>query len=159
MVPASHTSSAMNEAGEVEAAGVPPGYIIAFENRQKVYVSGDTGLTSDMKLVVADFFKPDISILPACGLFVMEPDQAVYTANVVGSRYVIPSHDFPKEMSDATDREASREFVAQFPVLESCKKVERFADIMRTNYPHIETIYLSIGGRWSLDETCGSEFR
>ena len=146
MVSASHTSSEMDEEGKVQVVGVAVGYVMEFENRLKIYVSGDTGLTADMKFVVSDYYKPQISILPVTGVFVMEPEQAAYAANVIGSKYVIPSHDFPKKVSDAANPNAYEEFVKRFPVLDSYKKVNTFTEIMKNHYPHIETIYIPIGG-------------
>lgn len=145
MVPAVHTSTEMSGQGKAEIVGTAAGYVIEFEDGQKVYISGDTGLTADMKFVVSDFFKPDISILPVIGIFMMEPEQAAYAANVIGSKYVIPSHDFPKELSEAASPEGYGEFVKQFPVLDTYKKVEKFKNIMKDSYPHIETVYIPIG--------------
>ncbi len=145
MVPAAHTCTEMDEQGKAQIVGTAAGYVIEFEDGQKVYLSGDTGLTADMKFVVSDFFKPDVSILPVIGIFMMEPEQAAYAANVIGSKYVIPSHDFPKELSEAANPEGYGEFVKQFPVLDTYKKVEKFKNIMKENYPHIETVYIPIG--------------
>jgi L-ascorbate metabolism protein UlaG (beta-lactamase superfamily) len=145
MVSATHTSTEMDSQGRPEIVGTASGYVIEFENGEKVYVSGDTGLTADMKFVVADYFKPDISILPVIGLFMMEPDQAAYAANIIGSKYVIPSHDFPKELSEAANPQGYSEFVQQFPVQDTYKKVEQFQKIIKENYPHIETVYVPIG--------------
>jgi len=146
MVSASHTSTEMDQKGKPEVVGTAAGYVIEFEDGQKVYVSGDTGLTADMKFVIADYFKPQISILPVIGLFMMEPEQAAYAANAIGSKYVIPSHDFPKQPSDAANPEAYKEFIKQFPVQDTYKKVEAFMEIMKKNYPHIKTVYIPIGG-------------
>lgn len=146
MVPAWHTSTVMDEEGKAVFVGTPAGYVIEFENGTKVYVSGDTGLTADMKYVVADFFKPDISILPVIGLFMMEPEQAAYAANMIGSKTVIPCHDFPKSVSEAAHPEGYSEFLQQFPVQDTYEKVELFKKIMSERYPEIETVYIPIGG-------------
>ena len=146
MVSAVHTNSEMNQEGKSETVGTPAGYVIEFENGEKVYLSGDTGMTADMKFVVADYYKPQISILPVIGLFVMEPEQAAYAANVIGSKYVIPFHDFPKDVSEAANPEGYKEFLKQFPVLDTYKKVEKFMEIMKRDYPHIKAVYIPIGG-------------
>ena len=146
MVPASHTHSEMNQEGKTVIVGTAAGYIIEFENGEKIYVSGDTGLTADMKFVVSDYYKPQISILPVCGLFMMEPEQAAYAANIIGSKYVIPSHDFPKEVSEAANPEAYREFLKEYAVRDTYKKVEKFVEIEKKDYPHIKTVYIPIGG-------------
>ncbi len=42
--------------------------------------------------------------------------------------------------------------IKQFPVQDSYKKVETFMEIMKKNYPHIETVYIPIEGLRILDE-------
>lgn len=145
LVPATHTNSEMTSENKMEIVGTAGGYVIEFENAEKVYFSGDTGLTADMKFVVGDYYKPDIAILPVVGMFVMEPEQAAYAANATGCKCVIPCHDFPREISDAANPEAYAEFVKQFPVLETYKKVDRFMEIIRNEYPHIKAVYIPIG--------------
>ena len=150
MVSASHTHSEMTEEGKTEVMGAASGYVIEFENGLKVYLSGDTGLTADMQFVVKDYFKPQVSILPVIGLFMMEPEQAAYAANLIGSSYVIPSHDFPRETSDAADPDGYREFLRVSPTggaeIDTHKKVERFMEIMKKEYSHITSMYVPIGG-------------
>ena len=149
MVSASHTNSEMTEEGNSQIVGTSAGYVIEFEDRKKVYVSGDTGLMADMKFVVGDYFKPQISILPVIGAFMMDPEQAAYAANVIGSRYVIPSHDFPRDISEAADPDGYRIFLENSPTdgaeLNSYIMVERFMEIMKKDYPHIKVIYIPIG--------------
>lgn len=146
MVPALHSSTEMLPDGKAEIMGVAAGYVIEFEDGRKVYASGDTGLTADMKLVVGDFYKPRISILPVTGVTCMEPEEAAYAANMTGCKYVIPCHDFPKDVSDAADPEAYQEFLKMFPVQESYRKIERFMEIIKNEYPQITATYVPIGG-------------
>jgi L-ascorbate metabolism protein UlaG (beta-lactamase superfamily) len=145
-VSAAHSNSQPLSDGNMGLAGTAAGYVIEFEDGQKVYVSGDTGLTADMKFVVGDYFKPDISILPAIGIFTMEPEQAAYAAGVTGCKTVIPCHDFPRAVSDAANPEAYAEFLKKFPVLDTYKKIDRFMEIIRNEYPHIKGVYVPIGG-------------
>ena len=145
LVPAAHTNSEMDSNGNSVIVGTGAGYVIEFENKQKVYISGDTGLTADMKFVVGDYHKPQISILPAVGFLVMEPEQAAYAANMTGCKYVIPSHDFPKKISDAADPEAYGEFLKQFPAQDSFKKIDTFFETLKNEYPHIQGVYIPIG--------------
>ena len=100
-----------------------------------------------MKFVVGDYYKPDISILPATGGVVMEPEQAAYAANATGCRYVIPFHDFPHAVGEAADPEGYAEFLKldPFRVLDSYKKIDTFMETLKAAYPHIEGIYLPIG--------------
>ena len=146
MVPAFHSNSEMRPNGQMEMTGVAGGYVIEFEDGRKVYCSGDTGLTADMKFVVGDYHKPLVSILPVTGQLCMEPEEAAYAANATGCKVVIPFHDFPRDISDAANPEAYREFLKRFPAQESYRKIERFMEIMKNEYPHIEAIYIPIGG-------------
>jgi L-ascorbate metabolism protein UlaG (beta-lactamase superfamily) len=146
-VPAFHTSSVMDAQLNSQIVGTPMGYVMEFEDGRKVYASGDTGLTADMKFVVGDYYKPDISILPATGGPNMEPEQAAYAANATGCRIVIPFHDFPRNISDAADPEGYAEFVKADPFnsLDSYKRIDRFMETLRTKYPHIRGVYIPIG--------------
>jgi L-ascorbate metabolism protein UlaG (beta-lactamase superfamily) len=147
-VPALHTSSIMDAQLNSQIMGTPMGYVIEFEDGRKVYASGDTGLTADMKFVVGDYYKPDISILPATGGPTMEPEQAAYAANATGCRIAIPFHDFPRNFSDAADPQGYAEFVKMdpFDALGSYRRIERFMETLKTKYPHIEGVYIPIGG-------------
>jgi hypothetical protein len=138
--------TAMTPDGKIEMVGAAAGDVIEFEDGQKVYVSGDTGLTADMKFVVGAYHKPYISILPAIGRLVMEPEQAAYAASVTGCGHAIPCHDFPRNVSDAANPEAYSEFLKQFPVLDTYKKVDKFMEIIARDYPQIEGVYIPIGG-------------
>jgi L-ascorbate metabolism protein UlaG (beta-lactamase superfamily) len=147
-VPAFHTSSIMDAEGNSHIVGTPMGYVIEFEDGRKVYASGDTGLTADMKFVVGDYYKPDISLLPATGGPNMEPEQAAYAAHATGCSIAIPFHDFPRNVSDAADPQGYAEFVKgdPFSALDSYKRIERFMETLRTKYPHIKGVYIPIGG-------------
>ena len=131
-----------------QIVGTPMGYVIEFEDGRKVYASGDTGLTADMKFVVGDYYKPDIAILPATGGPNMEPEQAAYAANATGCSIAIPFHDFPRSISDAADPKGYAEFVKgdPFSALDSYKRIDRFMETLRDKYPHIKGVYIPIGG-------------
>lgn len=65
---------------EIHVGGEPVGFIITLENGFKIYHMGDTGLFSDMKLI-ADYYKPDVVLIPIGGNFTMGPREAAYAAN------------------------------------------------------------------------------
>jgi L-ascorbate metabolism protein UlaG (beta-lactamase superfamily) len=72
--------------------GEPAGFIIEFENGFKVYHMGDTGLFGDMKLI-ADYYKPDLVLMPIGGHFVMDPKDAAHaTREWLKPKFVIPMH-------------------------------------------------------------------
>jgi len=72
--------------------GEPAGFIIEFENGFKFYHMGDTGLFGDMRFI-ADYYKPDLIMIPIGGQFVMDPKDAAYaTREMLKPKYAIPIH-------------------------------------------------------------------
>ena len=72
--------------------GEPAGFIIQTENGFKIYHMGDTGLFGDMKLI-ADYYKPDLILMPIGGHFMMDPQDAAYaTREWLKPKFVIPMH-------------------------------------------------------------------
>jgi L-ascorbate metabolism protein UlaG (beta-lactamase superfamily) len=72
--------------------GEPAGFIIEMENGLKIYHMGDTGIFGDMRLI-ADYYKPDLILMPIGGHFVMDPVDAAYvTREWLKPRFVIPIH-------------------------------------------------------------------
>jgi L-ascorbate metabolism protein UlaG (beta-lactamase superfamily) len=72
--------------------GEPAGFILEMENGFKIYHMGDTGLFGDMKLI-ADYYKPDLILMPIGGHFVMDPQDAAYaTKEWLKPKFVIPMH-------------------------------------------------------------------
>src|SRR6267142_1614608 len=72
--------------------GEPAGFIIQVENGFKIYHMGDTGLFGDMKLI-ADYYKPDLVLIPIGGHFVMDPVDAAYaTKEWLKPKFAIPIH-------------------------------------------------------------------
>ncbi|MFH1462726.1 MAG: MBL fold metallo-hydrolase [bacterium] len=79
--------------GPYAYTGAPLGYVVEFENGVKFYVAGDTGISADMKLVVGDYYKPDVAILPIGNFFTMGSKEAAYATSLVNpKKYVIPAH-------------------------------------------------------------------
>jgi len=104
MVNATHSSSIAGPDGAPTCAGTEAGYMIAGEGHT-VYVSGDTDVTADMK-IMNDLHTPDIGILCAGGHFTMDMKRAAYAARTFFDfKVVIPCHyrTFPVlEQSAAT---------------------------------------------------------
>jgi L-ascorbate metabolism protein UlaG (beta-lactamase superfamily) len=72
--------------------GEPAGFIIELENGFKIYHMGDTGLFGDMKLI-AEYYRPDLILMPIGGHFVMDPKDAAYaTKELLKPKFVIPMH-------------------------------------------------------------------
>jgi L-ascorbate metabolism protein UlaG (beta-lactamase superfamily) len=97
-------------------AGEPVGWIIKLENGYTIYHMGDTGLFTDMKFI-ADYYKPDLILMPIGGHFVMGPVEAAYaTKNWLHPHDVIPIHygtipllkGTPKEYMDALGQTSTK---------------------------------------------------
>ena len=72
--------------------GPPTGFVINFTNGLKVYLSGDTGLHTEMKTIVRDFHKVNLAVLNL-GQNALAPDAAAYAMNeLVQPATVIASH-------------------------------------------------------------------
>lgn len=85
--------------------GEPVGYVIEFENGAKFYLSGDTGLSAEMK-VIGDFYQPDVAFLPIGNYYTMDPKAAAYAAKLINpAKYVVPKHygSFPMLVQDSEE--------------------------------------------------------
>ena len=77
---------------EVYPGGEPVGYVIELENGFKIYHMGDTALFGDMKFI-ADYYKPDLVMIPIGGHFTMGPRDAAHaTREWLKPKYAIPIH-------------------------------------------------------------------
>ena len=77
---------------ETHVGGEPIGMMIEMENGFKIYHMGDTGLFSDMKFI-ADYYKPDVVLMPIGGNFTMGPSDAAFaTKEWLKPKVVIPMH-------------------------------------------------------------------
>ena len=90
MVPAVH-SSGFVEDGRIHYLGVAAGYVLRQHEMPTIYISGDTSLFSDMKLV-KDLYAPEIAFLPIGDHYTMGPDTAAVAARWLGVRQVVPMH-------------------------------------------------------------------
>jgi L-ascorbate metabolism protein UlaG (beta-lactamase superfamily) len=72
--------------------GPPTGYVIVFTNGLRAYLSGDTGIHADMKLLIHDFYKPNLAQMNL-GSSAVTPEAAAYAMNeLVRPASVIISH-------------------------------------------------------------------
>lgn len=77
---------------EAHPAGEAVGYIIELENGFKIWHMGDTGLFGDMKFI-AEYYKPDLVLLPIGGNFTMGPNDAAYAIRTwINPKIAIPMH-------------------------------------------------------------------
>lgn len=72
--------------------GLASGYVLTFTNGLKVYLTGDTGPTSDMA-IVRDLYHPSLAVPNMDGVNSMGPEEAAYAMKqLVQPAAVIPSH-------------------------------------------------------------------
>ncbi len=91
MTDARHSSSIIEDSGEIWDGGEPAGFILAFEDGYKIYHAGDTCAFSGMQ-IIGDLYKPDLCMLPIGDLFTMGPMEAAYACKLLGARHVLPMH-------------------------------------------------------------------
>lgn len=78
--------------------GPENGYVLTFgasghEDGLAVYLSGDTGHTSDMKHIVRDFYKARVAVVNMGDIFSMGPEEAAFAVDeLIEPKTAIPSH-------------------------------------------------------------------
>lgn len=73
--------------------GPDNGFVITFTNGLVVYLSADTGHTSDMKTIVNGYYGPQLAVVNMGDIFSMGPREAAWAVNeLIQPKSVIPSH-------------------------------------------------------------------
>ena len=73
--------------------GIANGFVVVFTNGLTVYLTGDTGLISDMATVVNGFFRTNLAVINISDTFVTGPEEAAFAIrNLIRPKAVIPSH-------------------------------------------------------------------
>ena len=82
--------------------GNPAGFLLHLNEGADIYISGDTALTYDMRLI-GEAGGVDLAVLCMGDNFTMGPDDAVRAAQFVQAKHVIPCHydTFPPIRQDA----------------------------------------------------------
>jgi L-ascorbate metabolism protein UlaG (beta-lactamase superfamily) len=70
--------------------GNPVGFLITPKDGTKVYIAGDTGLFSDMKLIGQEGI--DVAFVPIGDNYTMGPDDAYKAVEMIMPKHVIPIH-------------------------------------------------------------------
>ena len=70
--------------------GNPVGFILTPKDGIKIYLAGDTGLFSDMKLIGQEGI--DIAFIPIGDNYTMGPDDAYKAVELINPKHVIPIH-------------------------------------------------------------------
>ena len=93
---------------ETHPGGEPLGYIIEMENGFRIYHMGDTGVFGDMKWI-AEYYKPDLVLIPIGGNFTMDPADAAYaTRELLKPKFAIPIHYGANPLGKGTPEEYQR---------------------------------------------------
>jgi L-ascorbate metabolism protein UlaG (beta-lactamase superfamily) len=80
-------------AGVGASVGPPTGYVVTFSNGLVAYLSGDTGITAEQKVVVGDHYGAKLVVMNIGDTFTTGPSQAAYVVNdLVRPASVIASH-------------------------------------------------------------------
>jgi len=73
--------------------GPATGYVLKFSNGLVAYLSGDTGITAEQKLVVHDYYKAKLAVINIGDVFTTGPEEAAWVMNtMVQPTSVICSH-------------------------------------------------------------------
>ena len=93
---------------EIHVGGEPAGFVIELENGFRLYHMGDTGLFGDLGFI-AEYYRPDLVLIPIGGHFVMDPKDAAYaTRHYLKPRFAIPMHYGTNPMLKGTPEEYVR---------------------------------------------------
>ena len=83
----------LDDAGLTAYAGPPTGYVLTFSNGLVAYLSGDTGVTAEQKVVVGDQYKAELVVMNIGDVYTTGPTEAAYVINeLIKPASVIPSH-------------------------------------------------------------------
>ncbi len=70
--------------------GNPAGFLLTLKDGMKIYIAGDTGLFSDMKLIGQEGI--DVAFVPIGDNYTMGPDDAYKAVELIKPKHVIPIH-------------------------------------------------------------------
>ncbi len=86
-------ADALKSNGLTAYTGPDNGYVITFTNGLVVYLSADTGHTSDMETIVRRYYKAELVIINMGDIFTMGPEEAAWAVNeLIKPKAVIPAH-------------------------------------------------------------------
>lgn len=83
----------LNTVGLTAYAGPPTGYVLTFSNGLAVYLSGDTGITTEQNTTVRQHYGVKLAVINIGDTFTTGPREAAFVINeLVQPAAVIPSH-------------------------------------------------------------------
>jgi L-ascorbate metabolism protein UlaG (beta-lactamase superfamily) len=93
LLPADRLGTTLDDNGLQGYDGLASGFVLSFTNGLKVYLTGDTGPTSDMAFIVRGIYHPNLTVVNMDSLNTMGPVEAAYAMReLVHTAAVIPSH-------------------------------------------------------------------
>lgn len=99
--------------------GNPAGFLLTTQEGKKIYMSGDTGLFGDMRLIGEEGI--DLAIIPIGDNYTMGPDDALRAVKFLQPKHVIPIHfntwDLIAQNPTAWAQRVEKETKAQVHVL------------------------------------------
>lgn len=99
----------LKAAGVGASVGPPTGYVLTFSNGLVVYLSGDTGITAEQKLVVSDHYGAKLVVMNIGDTFTTGPKEAAYVINdLIRPNAVIASHANEAATEKGRVREGTR---------------------------------------------------
>jgi L-ascorbate metabolism protein UlaG (beta-lactamase superfamily) len=91
-IPASLIEGTGSAPGMTGYGGIAGGYVLQFTNGLSAYLTGDTGLFSDME-IIAKFYRPRLVVINIGDVGTLGPVEAAYVIqNLVRPATVMPSH-------------------------------------------------------------------
>jgi len=86
-------AGAMKPDGLSAYVGPDNGYILTFTNGLVVYISADTGHTSDMEAIVRRYYGAELAIMAIGDVYSMGPEEAAWAVDeLIKPKAVIPTH-------------------------------------------------------------------
>ncbi|WP_425450439.1 MBL fold metallo-hydrolase [Virgifigura deserti] len=86
-------TAALEPDGLTAYVGPDNGYVVSFSNGLVVYLSGDTGHTSDMETIVQRYYQAELAIMNMGDIYTMGPEEAAWAVEeLIKPKAVIPSH-------------------------------------------------------------------
>ena len=83
----------LKKSGLTAHAGPATGYVLSFSNGLVVYLSGDTGMTAEQKVVVGEHYKAKLVVMNIGDTYTTGPKEAAYVINeLIKPNAVIASH-------------------------------------------------------------------
>lgn len=83
----------LSASGLTAYAGPPTGYVLTFSNGLVAYLSGDTGVTAEQRVVVGEQYGAELVVINIGNTFTTGPTEAAFVVNeLIKPVSVIPSH-------------------------------------------------------------------